>query len=64
MHLRDLPSVDRLLGDDVLAAAPRPLATAAARSALERAREAIRAGEEPGDLVALLREVLPALGDS
>ena len=48
MHLRDLPSVDRLLADDVLAAAPRPIATAAARSALEQAREAIRAGEEPG----------------
>jgi L-seryl-tRNA(Ser) seleniumtransferase len=62
MHLRDLPSVDRLLGDDVLAAAPRPLATAAARSALERAREAIRAGEEPGDLVASARAELERLG--
>ena len=51
MNLRDIPSVDRLLGDDVLAAAPRALATAAARSALERAREAIRSGEDPGDLV-------------
>jgi len=62
MHLRDLPSVDRLLGDDVLAAAPRPLATAAARSALERAREAIRAGEEPGDVVASARAELERLG--
>ena len=48
MELRDLPSVDRLLGDEVLAAAPRPLATAAARTALELAREAIRAGADPG----------------
>jgi L-seryl-tRNA(Ser) seleniumtransferase len=62
MHLRDLPSVDRLLGDDVLAAAPRPLATAAARSALERAREAIRAGDEPGDVVASARAELERLG--
>jgi L-seryl-tRNA(Ser) seleniumtransferase len=62
MHLRDLPSVDRLLGDDVLAAAPRPLATAAARSALGRAREAIRAGDEPGDVVASARAELERLG--
>ena len=62
MHLRDLPSVDRLLGDDVLAAAPRALATAAARSALERAREAIRSGEDPGDLVASARAELERLG--
>jgi L-seryl-tRNA(Ser) seleniumtransferase len=62
MHLRDLPSVDRLLGDDVLAAAPRSLATAAARSALERARGAIRAGEDPGDLVASARAELERLG--
>ena len=62
MHLRDLPSVDRLLGDDVLAAAPRALATAAARSALERAREAIRSGEDPGDLVGSARAELERLG--
>ena len=61
MHLRDLPSVDRLLGDEVLAAAPRPLATAAARSALERARAAIRAGEDPGDLVSSARAELVRL---
>ena len=61
MHLRDLPSVDRLLGDDVLAAAPRALATAAARSALERAREAIRSGEDPGDLVGSARAELERL---
>ena len=34
MELRDLPSVDRLLADEALAAAPRSLATAAARVAL------------------------------
>ena len=51
MRLRDLPSVDELIRDERLAAAPRPLAVAAARSALSRAREAIRAGDDPGDLV-------------
>jgi L-seryl-tRNA(Ser) seleniumtransferase len=61
MNLRDLPSVDRLLGDDVLAAAPRPVATAAARAALERARETIRAGGEPGDVVAAARAELERL---
>jgi L-seryl-tRNA(Ser) seleniumtransferase len=35
---------------------------AAARSALERAREAIRAGEEPGDVVASARAELERLG--
>ena len=61
MELRDLPSVDRLLGDEVLAAAPRPLATAAARTALELAREAIRAGGDPGDTVAAARAELERL---
>jgi len=45
MELRDLPSVDELareVGD--------PLAVDAARSVIERAREEIRAGVEPGDL--------------
>ena len=51
MRLRDLPSVDVLLGDGRLAAEPRPLALAAARAALERAREEVRAGLDPGDLV-------------
>ena len=50
MRLRDLPSVDELLRDDRLAAEPRPLALSAARAALERAREEIRAGADPGDL--------------
>jgi L-seryl-tRNA(Ser) seleniumtransferase len=51
MRLRDLPSVDELLRDERLAAEPRPLALAAARAALERAREEIRIGADPGDLV-------------
>jgi L-seryl-tRNA(Ser) seleniumtransferase len=50
--LRRLPSVDRLLGDERLAAEPRALAVPAVRAALERAREEIRAGRDPGDLVA------------
>src|SRR6187551_1656857 len=50
MRLRDLPSVDELLRDERLAAEPRPLALAAARTALERAREEIKAGADPGDL--------------
>ena len=51
MSLRDLPSVDVLLRDERLAAEPRPLVLAAARAALERAREELRAGQDPGDLV-------------
>ena len=45
MELRDLPSVDELARgvDD-------PLAVDAARTVLERAREEIRAGADPGDL--------------
>ena len=55
MRLRDLPSVDELVRgvDD-------PLAVAAARELLERAREEIRAGAEPGDLPTRLREALAA----
>ena len=61
MHLRDLPSVDRLLADEVLASAPRLLATAAARDALDRAREAIKAGDDPGDIVEEARAELARL---
>jgi L-seryl-tRNA(Ser) seleniumtransferase len=61
VNLRDLPSVDRLLADDVLAAAPRPLATAAARAAVDQAREKIQAGGEPGDLVEAARTELARL---
>ena len=55
MNLRDLPSVDELArgSDD-------PLAVDAARLVLERAREQIRAGNDPGDLPARLREELRA----
>src|SRR6185503_12878623 len=44
MRLRDLPSVDELTRglDD-------PLATPLARTLLDRAREQIRAGDDPGD---------------
>jgi L-seryl-tRNA(Ser) seleniumtransferase len=61
MELRDLPSVDRLLGDEVLAAAPHELAAAAARSALERMRVTIQAGGDPGDPVAAARAELDRL---
>jgi L-seryl-tRNA(Ser) seleniumtransferase len=61
VHLRDLPSVDRLLADEALAAAPRPLATEAARRALDRAREAIQAGDDPGDVTASARAELERL---
>ena len=61
MRLRDLPSVDRLLAEEPLASAPRALATAAARAALEHARTAIRAGAEPGDVVESARLELERL---
>ena len=47
MRLRDLPSVDELAR-----AVDDPLAVDAARRVLEEAREEIRAGFDPGDLVA------------
>ena len=58
MRLRELPSVDELLRDPRLAGAPHDLAVAAARAALERAREAIRAGDDPGDVAALALDEL------
>jgi L-seryl-tRNA(Ser) seleniumtransferase len=56
LELRDLPSVDELARgvDD-------PLAVDAARAVIERAREEIRAGAEPGDLTARLHDELRAL---
>ncbi len=51
MELRDLPSVD-----DLARETGDPLAVAAARAVLDRAREQIRAGAEPGNL----REALAA----
>jgi L-seryl-tRNA(Ser) seleniumtransferase len=53
MELRDLPSVDELAR-----AAGDPLAMDAARVVIERAREEIQAGSDPGDLAARLREEL------
>src|SRR5205809_7800509 len=50
MELRDLPSVDELARDERLAGEPPGLAVEAARTALARAREEIRAGHDPGDL--------------
>ena len=51
MRLSDLPSVDELLRDERLSAEPHELAVAAARLALEYAREEIRAGGVPASLV-------------
>jgi L-seryl-tRNA(Ser) seleniumtransferase len=51
MRLRDLPSVDQLLREERLAAEPRALAVGAARAALDRMREEIRAGADPGEPV-------------
>src|ERR671923_2310526 len=60
MKLRDLPPVDALLREPRLAALPRALAVEAARDALARAREEIRAGHDPGDLVARVEAELAA----
>ena len=56
MQLRDLPSVDELARglDD-------PLAVEAARTVLERARTAIRDGDDPGDLAEWLRDEVAAI---
>jgi L-seryl-tRNA(Ser) seleniumtransferase len=56
VELRDLPSVDELArGHD------DPLAVDAARTVLARARDQIRAGRDPGDLAAGLRNELAAV---
>jgi L-seryl-tRNA(Ser) seleniumtransferase len=63
--LRELPSVDALLADEAVARLAeghgRPLVVQAARSALERAREEIRAGHAPGPLPARVAAELHAL---
>ena len=65
MELRDLPSVDELARDERLAGEPPALAVEAARAALERAREEIRAGHDPGDLLErALRELAAARAPS
>ena len=53
VRLRDLPSVDELARE-----ADDPLAVDAARRVIDRAREEIQAGADPGDLAARLREEL------
>src|SRR3954452_11032077 len=53
MELRDLPSVDELARE-----AGDPLAVDVARAVIDRAREEIQAGMDPGDLAARLREEL------
>jgi L-seryl-tRNA(Ser) seleniumtransferase len=53
VELRNLPSVDELAK-----AVDDPLAIEAARAVLASAREEIRAGREPGDLAARLRDEL------
>jgi L-seryl-tRNA(Ser) seleniumtransferase len=53
VELRDLPSVDELARE-----AGDPLAVDAARAVIDRAREEIRAGFDPGDLAGRLREEL------
>jgi L-seryl-tRNA(Ser) seleniumtransferase len=55
VELRELPSVDELVRD-----VDDPLAVATARTVLDRAREAIRAGADPGNLRERLREALAA----
>jgi L-seryl-tRNA(Ser) seleniumtransferase len=65
MQLRDLPSVDELARDERLAGEPAALAVEAARTALERAREEIKAGHDPGDLgERALRELAAARAPS
>ena len=61
MKLRDLPSVDELLRDERLAGEPRELVLASARAVLERARDEIQAGVDPGPIV---EAVLSELGGS
>src|SRR5438128_6852138 len=61
MDLRELPAVDELLRDERLAREPHALAVEAARSALERAREEIRSGADPGDLAERALDELAAL---
>ena len=63
--LRDLPSVDELVGRERLQALAgvhgRPVVVAAARAAVERARATILQGGEPGDLADLTDAELTAI---
>jgi L-seryl-tRNA(Ser) seleniumtransferase len=58
MELRDLPSVDELARDPRFEREPRELVVASARLALERARESVRRGADPGDVAALVEAEL------
>src|SRR3954452_17395508 len=49
--LRSLPSVDRVLADGRLGGVPHALAVEAVRVVLDRAREDVRSGRDPGDLI-------------
>ena len=60
--LRSLPSVDRVLADPRLADVPHRSRSPRPASALERAREEIRAGRDPGDLVEATLAELAAAG--
>jgi L-seryl-tRNA(Ser) seleniumtransferase len=51
VKLRDLPSVDEMLRDERLAAEPRELVVTAARAVLDQARDEIKAGGDPGEVV-------------
>jgi L-seryl-tRNA(Ser) seleniumtransferase len=55
VELRDLPSVDELARE-----ANDPLAVEAARSVIDQARDELRSGVDPGDLVARVRSRLAA----
>ncbi len=54
MELRDLPSVDELVRDARFSDQPRELVVESARAALDRARDEIRRGGDPGDIAALV----------
>jgi L-seryl-tRNA(Ser) seleniumtransferase len=56
VKLSELPSVDELLRDPRLSAAPHGLAVEAARTVLDRARAEIRAGQDPGELAELVSQ--------
>jgi L-seryl-tRNA(Ser) seleniumtransferase len=60
VRLRDLPSVDELVRDPRLAGEPHALAVTAAREVLERAREEIAAGADPGELAPRVVDALTA----
>ena len=60
MKLSELPSVDELLRDPRLSAAPHGLAVEAARTVLDRARAEIRAGQDPGELAKLVSQEIAA----